>query len=91
MAFLCAHIADPRFADYGKVELVFSEGPEKIPGRLLTVLFWASFFLQTLLEGEGGGKADGVCFSIFPSCRSAPPPLPPGEEGCGMLQSGNVV
>ncbi|XP_037643796.1 tensin-3-like isoform X2 [Sebastes umbrosus] len=23
---------DPRFADYGKVELVFSEGPEKIPG-----------------------------------------------------------
>uniref|UniRef100_A0A8C7YJB3 Tensin 3 n=1 Tax=Oryzias sinensis TaxID=183150 RepID=A0A8C7YJB3_9TELE len=23
---------DPRFPDYGKVELVFSEGPEKIPG-----------------------------------------------------------
>ncbi|XP_041752219.1 tensin-3-like isoform X2 [Coregonus clupeaformis] len=23
---------DPRFLDYGKVELVFSEGPEKIPG-----------------------------------------------------------
>ncbi|XP_034744794.1 tensin-3-like [Etheostoma cragini] len=23
---------DPRFADYGKVELVFSEGPERIPG-----------------------------------------------------------
>ncbi|XP_068605455.1 si:ch211-191a24.3 [Brachionichthys hirsutus] len=23
---------DPRFADYGKVELLFSEGPEKIPG-----------------------------------------------------------
>lgn len=44
MAFLCAHIADPRFADYSKVELVFSEGPEKIPGRLLTVLFWASVF-----------------------------------------------
>lgn len=33
MAFLCARIPDPRFADYGKVELVFSEGPEKIPGR----------------------------------------------------------
>ncbi|XP_077954698.1 tensin-3 isoform X3 [Gasterosteus aculeatus] len=25
---------DPRFADYGKVELVFSEGPEKIPGAV---------------------------------------------------------
>uniref|UniRef100_A0A8C9XJ74 Tensin 3 n=1 Tax=Sander lucioperca TaxID=283035 RepID=A0A8C9XJ74_SANLU len=29
---------DPRFADYGKVELVFSEGPERIPGRFLTLL-----------------------------------------------------
>lgn len=39
MAFPCPCIPDPRFADYGKVELVFSEGPEKIPGRLLTVCF----------------------------------------------------
>lgn len=53
MAFLCAHIADPRFADYGKVELVFSEGPEKIPGRLLTVLFWASVFLSNFAGGRG--------------------------------------
>uniref|UniRef100_A0A674F362 Tensin 3 n=1 Tax=Salmo trutta TaxID=8032 RepID=A0A674F362_SALTR len=31
-AFLCVDSAEPRFPDYGKVELVFSEGPEKIPG-----------------------------------------------------------
>ena len=32
LKFLCVDIPDPRFPDYGKVELVFSEGPEKIQG-----------------------------------------------------------
>lgn len=32
------------------------------------------------------GEADGLCPLSLPL-----PPLPPGEEGCGMLQSGNVV
>lgn len=92
MAFLCAYIPDPRFADYGKVELVFSEGPERIPGRSPNLLLF--FFFQKLLKGVG--KADTELVSpFFPSCRaglcSVPPPLPPGEEGCGMLQRGNVV
>ena len=96
MAFLCAYISDPRFADYGKVELVFSEGPERIPGRSpnLFSFFFFFFFLQKLLEGAGKAETELVS-PFFPSCRaglcSVPPPLPPSEEGCGMLQRGNVV
>lgn len=88
MAFLCAYIPDPRFPDYGKVELVFSEGPERIPGRFLTLELF-----QTLLQGVGR-KSRHRAFSIFPFCAvlcSVPPPLPPGEKGYGMLQRGNVV
>lgn len=41
MAFLRAfYIPDPRFPDYGKVELVFSEGPERIPGWSLSPFFF---------------------------------------------------
>lgn len=36
-----AVIIDPRFPDYGKVELIFSEGPERIPGKFCL----CSFFL----------------------------------------------
>lgn len=93
MAFLCVYIPDPRFPDYGKVELVFSEGPERIPGRLLALAFF--FFFKKLRLGDRVGKADAVLSPIFfPLCAvlcSVPPPLPPGEEGCGMLQRGNVV
>lgn len=35
---MCSVISDPRFPDYGKVELVFSEGPEKIPGTDFSLL-----------------------------------------------------
>lgn len=72
---VCLHFPDSRFSDYGKVELVFSEGPEKIPGRFLTYLL-SLFFL---------------CFCICAILCSVPPPLSPGEKGCGMLQRGNVV
>lgn len=52
MAFLCAYIPDPRFADYGKVELVFSEGPERIPGRSPNLLlFFFSFFFFSKCKG----------------------------------------
>lgn len=68
------------------MELVFSEGPEKIPGSLRTLCFLV-FFAQKLQEEEVAGKADNILFLCF----SVPPPLPPGEEGCGMLQDGNVV
>ena len=67
------------------MELVFSEGPEKIPGSLRTLFFFVS--AQKSLEEEVAGKADNILFLCF----SVPPPLPPGEEGCGMLQDGNVV
>lgn len=43
----CPLPVDPRFPEYGKVELVFSEGPERIPGRFLEV-------------GNGSGLALGV-------------------------------
>uniref|UniRef100_A0A8C2WFG8 Tensin 3 n=1 Tax=Cyclopterus lumpus TaxID=8103 RepID=A0A8C2WFG8_CYCLU len=55
---------DPRFADYGKVELVFSEGPEKIPGGWQNgadvivdyntadpLIRWDSY--QNICDGEG--------------------------------------
>lgn len=64
MAFLCAHIPDPRFADYGKVELVFSEGPEKIPGTLLT------FFLH-VARRRGSWKSRQSLFLHF-SLHAAP-------------------
>uniref|UniRef100_I3JTF6 Tensin 3 n=1 Tax=Oreochromis niloticus TaxID=8128 RepID=I3JTF6_ORENI len=49
---------DPRFPDYGKVELVFSEGPEKIPGDVIVdyntadpLTRWDSY--QNICDGEG--------------------------------------
>uniref|UniRef100_A0A7N8XG59 Tensin 3 n=1 Tax=Mastacembelus armatus TaxID=205130 RepID=A0A7N8XG59_9TELE len=67
---------DPRFPDYGKVELVFSEGPEKIPGRLwqngadVTVDYntadpltrWDSY--QNICDGEGTGHVSGLLHQI---------------------------
>lgn len=80
-AFLSAYIPDPRFADYGKVELVFSEGPEKIPGRSLTLSFFLFLFFcfsaVVRIRRAGWKSRHRVCFSIFPcmpSCTLSPPP-----------------
>ncbi|XP_072220763.1 tensin-3-like isoform X4 [Leuresthes tenuis] len=63
---------DPRFPDYGKVELVFSEGPEKIPGAdrwqngpdvsvdyntADSLTRWDSY--QNICDGEAVQSSDG--------------------------------
>ncbi|XP_051254594.1 tensin-3 isoform X3 [Dicentrarchus labrax] len=63
---------DPRFADYGKVELVFSEGPERIPGAdrwqngadvivdyntADPLIRWDSY--QNICDGEGVQSSEG--------------------------------
>uniref|UniRef100_A0A8C4HXJ0 Tensin 3 n=1 Tax=Dicentrarchus labrax TaxID=13489 RepID=A0A8C4HXJ0_DICLA len=67
---------DPRFADYGKVELVFSEGPERIPGAdrwqngadvivdyntADPLIRWDSY--QNICDGEGGMERLGNCIA----------------------------
>lgn len=72
------------------MELVFSEGPEKIPGRFLTlqVVFIKSGYRKRYLEKH---TKNFLHFSLHVILCSVLPPLPPGEKGCGMLQRGNVV
>uniref|UniRef100_A0A6Q2WX40 Tensin 3 n=1 Tax=Esox lucius TaxID=8010 RepID=A0A6Q2WX40_ESOLU len=82
---------DPRFPDYGKVELVFSEGPEKIPGAERwqngadvivdyntadPLTRWDSY--QNIIDGEGEPSHCNLCGvrSGF-SNPLGPPPSPP--------------
>uniref|UniRef100_A0A3P8YT09 Tensin 3 n=1 Tax=Esox lucius TaxID=8010 RepID=A0A3P8YT09_ESOLU len=68
---------DPRFPDYGKVELVFSEGPEKIPGAERwqngadvivdyntadPLTRWDSY--QNIIDGEGEPSHCNLCVLI---------------------------
>ena len=77
MAFLCVHIPDPRFPDYGKVELVFSEGPERIPGRFLTL-----HLLQNIVTWRPVLEKQSF-LHFTPLCRPVPcsSPYAPWWEG----------
>ncbi|KAJ8012137.1 hypothetical protein DPEC_G00065550 [Dallia pectoralis] len=89
---------DPRFPDYGKVELVFSEGPEKFPGSErwqngpdVSVDYntadpltrWDSY--QNIIDGEVSRSQGLVQDKAFPSKRS------PNGVGSTGLTLGRAV
>lgn len=83
MAFLCAYFQIPDLQIMAKWSWCSQRDQRR---SQVTPLF-----LKKVATGRVSWKSRLLHFPLRVVPCSVPPPLPPGETGCGMLRRGNVV